>query len=286
MLLGDQGKFKPKEIEAEAALIAGLKSVKGQQSIHYSAESHSGQNSIDQKDFGFEMNLNGVYTWDSVGIPTLARKAYEHIPVTPAFLLEEPYDEEGPDGTKYNPHAIQPVRRFQWWGWLGTTGGYIAGNGYIYPFIDPDWQKHLNTQATLDMGRLNRFVRSIEWWKLVPSGMAGMKKLITKGEGLDSATNYVASAATQDGTMLIAYIPPAHDGRITVDLTVMKKRAWASWFDPSSGTMKKINGSPLSNWTAREFVVPGKNSKGDRDWVLVLRTDKYFNSLSPHPLQK
>lgn len=286
MLLGDQGKFTPTQVAAEAALIAGLKSVSNQLSTHYSAESFSGQNSVDQKEFGHEINLNGVYTWDSVGIPTLGRKAYAHTPVTPAFLLEEPYDEEGPDGTNYNPHATQPVRRFQWWGWLTTTGGYVAGNGYIYPFIDPHWQKHLSTQATLDMDRLNRFIKSIEWWKLVPSGMNGMRKLITKGEGSDTAMTYVPSAANPDGTLLVAYVPPASHGRITVDLTVMKKRVWATWLDPSSGTMKKVNGSPLSNWTSREFVIPGKNARGEWDWVLILRTDKYFNSLSRDALTR
>lgn len=286
MLLGDQGKFKPAEIEAERALIAGLKSVSNQQSVHYSAESLSGQNSVDQENFGHEMNLNGVYTWDSVGIPTLGRKAYSHTPVTPAFLLEEPYDEEGNDGTKYNPHATQPVRRFQWWGWLTTIGGYMAGNGYIYPFIDPHWQKHLNTQTTLDMYRLNRFIKSIDWWKLVPSGMDGTRKLVAKGEGADTANNYVAAAATSDGTLLVAYIPPSHNGKITVDLTVMKKRAWGTWLDPSSGTMKKINGSPLSNWTQREFITPGKNSRGEKDWVLILKTDRYFNSLSKDATMK
>jgi hypothetical protein len=78
----------------------------------------------------------------------------------------------------------------------------------------------------------------------------------------------------------VAYIPPAHNGKITVDVTVMNKRAWGSWLDPSSGMMKKINGSPLSKWTSREFVIPGKNSHGQNDWVLVLMTEKYFNSLS------
>ena len=270
MLLGDQGKFTPKQIEAEAALIAGLKSVQGQQSVHYSAESFSGQNSVDQKDFGHEMNLNGVYTWDSIGIATLGRMAYAHTPVTPAFLLEEPYDEEGPDGTKYNPHATQPVRRFQYWGWLTTTGGYVAGNGYIYPFIDPHWQQHLNTQAVLDMERLNSFIRSIEWWKLVPSGMNGMINLIPNGEGKDSSNNFVAAAANPDGSLLLAYIPPAHDGRITVDMRAIKGKYVANWFDPTSGKLKKIKRSAITSGH-RIFEVPGKNSMGEKDWLLVIR---------------
>jgi hypothetical protein len=264
MLLGDQGKFTSEQVEAEAALIAGLKSVAEQQSTHYSAESYSGQNSIDQADFGHEMNLNGVYTWDSVGIPTLAKMAYSHTPVIPAFLLEEPYDEEGPDGTKYNPHAIQPVRRFQYWGWLGTTGGYMAGNGYIYPFIDPQWQEHLNTNTTLDMGVLNKFIRSIEWWRLVPSGMDGMKNIIVEGEGKDSATNFIASAATKSGDIMIAYIPPAHGGKFKVDMSVIKGKVIAQWMDPSTGEKKMIK-----NFSNGRFTVPGKNKSGYDDWLLI-----------------
>jgi hypothetical protein len=273
MLLGDQGKFTPIQKEAEAALIAGLKSVSGQQSVHYSAESFSGQSSVDQVDFGHEMNLNGAYTWDSVGVPAHGRKAYQHTPVTPAFLLEEPYDEEGPDGNNYNPHATQPVRRFQWWGWLTTTGGYMAGNGFIWPFIDPYWKQHLNTNAVKDMGVLNKFIRSVEWWKLVPSGLDGMKNLITKGEGKDTSNSFVAASATMDGTLLVAYVPPAHVGSITVDLTALRGKIHASWLDPTDGTMKNIFGSPFSDKGDREFVIPGKNSGGENDWVLLLTTD-------------
>lgn len=269
MLLGDQGVFTPKQVEAEAALIAGLKSVPDQQSTHYSAESKSGQNSADQSDFGHEMNLNGVYTWDSVGIPTLAKMAYSHQPVIPAFLLEEPYDEEGPDGTKYNPHAIQPVRRFQYWGWLGTTGGYMAGNGYIYPFIDPQWQNHLNTKSTFDMRVLNKLIRSIEWWRLVPSGMDGMKNIIIEGEGKDSATNFIASAATKEGDMVIVYVPPAHDGKFKLDMSMMKGEVTAQWIDPSTGEKKKVKS--FANGT---FTTPGKNKSGYIDWVLMIRSKK------------
>jgi hypothetical protein len=114
MLLGDMGKFTAEQKIVEAALIEGLKSVPGQQSSLYSGEPGSGQNSADQADFGDEMTLNGVYTWGNVTVPHLGRLAYSRKPVLPAYLLEEPYDEEGPDGNKFNPNAVQPVRRFQW----------------------------------------------------------------------------------------------------------------------------------------------------------------------------
>jgi len=270
MLLGDMGRFTISQRNAEGALIRGLKSVSGQQSIFYSGEADSGQNSTDQKDFGDQMTLNGTYTWGHTSLPALGRLAYSHTPVIPAYLLEEPYDEEGPDGNHVNPHAIQPVRRFQWWGWLSTIGGYVAGNGYVWPFVEPHWRHHLDTPGARDMGRLNSFIKSITWWDLVPSGLNGMRNLITDGGGMDSDADYVSAAATPSGTLLVAYVPPAHAGDITVDLTGMGKTIEGTWFDPTSATNTKIPGSPFTNKGTRKFTPPGINSNGHHDWVLVL----------------
>jgi Protein of unknown function (DUF4038)/Putative collagen-binding domain of a collagenase len=271
MILGDRGYFNTEEKKVEAALIAGLKSVPGQQSAHYSAESGSGENSADQVDFGNQMTLNGVYSWGSVSIPALARLGYSHQPILPTFLLEEPYDEEGPDGNRFNPNAIQPVRRFQWWGWLSTIGGYISGNGYIWPFIKLHWwEKHLNSPGTFDMHKLNDFIKSVHWWDLVPSGMNGMRNLITYGGSKDSSTDYVAAAATADGTLLIAYVPPDHTGSITVDMTVLKEKVKAYWFDPTSGTLMAVSSSSFNNKGTQQFTPPGKNNSGYNDWVLKL----------------
>ncbi len=271
MLLGDMGSFNAQRKNAESALIKGLKSVPGQQSIHYSSEAGSGQNSTDQVDFADQITLNGVYTWDSVGIPKQGRHAYSLQPVLPAFLLKQPYDEEGPDGNRVNPHASQPVRRFQWWGWLSTIGGYISGNGYVWPFVDPQWKSHLDTQGSRDMGHLNSFIKSIPWWELVPSGLNGMRNLITSGDGDDSKQNYIAAAATPNGSFLVAYVPPAHQGEFTVNTTGMGDTIDASWYDPTSGVYLKLNDSPYNNKGTRRFTPPARNSVGQRDWVLVLR---------------
>ena len=99
----------------------------------------------------------------------------------PAFLLEGPYDEEGPDGTNVNGNATQPCRRFQWWSALSSIGGYMAGNGYTWPFNSGDWNTHLNTQTQQDNARLNAFLNSIEWYTLVPSGLGGIGTIITAG---------------------------------------------------------------------------------------------------------
>ncbi len=241
MLLGDKGQFTTEQAKAEAALIKGLKSVTGQRSVQYTAESNSGENAAENAQFGHEMTLNASYTWElKTPVPYLARKAYAHSPAMPSFLLEEPYDEEGPDGNNYNPNATQPVRRFQWWGWLSTTGGYVAGNAYIWQFIDPVWQQHLNTRGALDMARLNRFVKSIAWWKLVPSGLNGMKNIVTDQGNIDTAAAYVSAAAAKDGSLLVGYIPPAHTGSISIDMSVVRGKITARWFDPTNAKYSNI----------------------------------------------
>ena len=268
MMGGDLGDFDPAQSDVEGALLTGLKSVPGQQSVLFSAEWQSDWIATDQPTFGVSMTLNSVYSF-SGDVNDHGRRAYAYNPVEPAFLLEEPFDEEGPDGNGYNPSATQPVRRFQWWGWLSTIGGYISGNAYVIPFRAPAWRDHLDTQGSRDMGRLNAFIGSIAWYKLVPSGLNGMRTLITAGGSSVSSSDYVAAAAAPDGTLLVAYIPPDHSGPITVDMEAMGGPARARWFDPASGAYQDI-GTELPNTGTRSFTTPGNNSAGAQDWVLVL----------------
>ena len=146
MMGGDYGTppnpFTTEETSVESALLTGLKSVAGQRSALFSAEWTSESIATDQTDFGAMMTLNGAYSYSGYTVYH-GRRAYARNPVEPAFLLEEPYDEEGPDGTGGNPAATQPVRRFQWWGWLSTIAGYISGNGYVWPFNAPGFQAHV-----------------------------------------------------------------------------------------------------------------------------------------------
>jgi hypothetical protein len=272
MMGGDMGTFNTDQNNVESALLTGLKSVAGQQSIYFSAEWSSGMVATDQSDFGPAMTLNGVYSWEGY-VNLYGRHAYSHIPLEPAFLLEEPYDEEGPDGNGVNPNATQPVRRFQWWGWLSTTGGYISGNGYVWPFLAPDWQDHLDTQGSRDMGRLNTFINSIRWYKLVPSGLNGLRTLITAGGSDVTSSDYVSASATFDGTLLIAYIPPDHSGSITVDMTAMSDLTDARWFDPTNAAYINI-ATGLPNTGTEVFTPPGQNSTGENDWALILQTEQ------------
>jgi uncharacterized protein DUF4038/collagenase-like protein with putative collagen-binding domain len=262
---GDKGEFNAAEAAVESSLLQGMQGVGGQQSLQFSAEWSGDSIATDQPTFGKLMTLNGAYSWEG-SVVAQGRRAYAHEPTRPAFLLEEPYDEEGPDGNGVNPSATQPVRKFQWWGWLSTIGGYIAGNGYVWPF-KPGWESHLDTRGARDLARLNAFVRSIEWHRLVPSGLGGMKRLA--GGSPPGAGDHVAAAATPDGTLLVAYVPPVHWGAVAIDMTALSSPARARWFNPWSGAFTPI-GEGLPNDGVRRFTPPGDNGSDWSDWVLVL----------------
>lgn len=277
MMGGDMGtapnSFNTEQTEVERALLTGITNVPGQQSVQFSAEWSSESIATDQTNFGAAMTLNGVYSHSGY-VAYHCRRAYAHSPLRPAFLLEEPYDEEGLDGNGFNPAATQPVRRFQWWGWLSSIGGYISGNGYVWGFrtnnATVDWHNHLDTPGSRDMARLNAFMGTIAWYKLVPSGLNGMRVLVTDGGSSEYFVDYVTAAASPDGTLLVAYLPPAHNGPITVDMGVMSGPVDARWFDPTSAVYADI-GTGLTNAGSRSFTTPGDNSAGAKDWVLVLK---------------
>jgi hypothetical protein len=318
MMGGDMGTppdtFNGPQTAVENALLTGLKSVTGQQSVFFSAEWDSGSIATDQTSFGSQMTLNGAYAHTG-DVNTQGRRAYAHSPAEPSFYLEGPYDQEGRDGNGWNSAAIQPIRRFQWWGWLSTIGGYVVGNGYVWPFNAPGrqnmnwwgwlstiggyvvgkgqvwpfnapgWQNHLDTQCTRDMTRLNAFMRSIAWYDLVPSGLNGMRTIIAAGGSSVDSSNYVAAAADPDGTLMVAYIPPDHNGSITVDMGVMSGPSQARWFDPTNGSYTNI-GTTLPNSGGRVFTPPGKNRVGERDWVLRIETGKGAPTPIPSPSPK
>lgn len=269
MLGGDHGEFKPAQAEAERGLIEGL--IAGGQGGTLklrSAEWQSDTIGTDDPDFGQYVTLNGAYTFDGYSAHH-GRRAYTTTPVRPAFYLEGPYDEEHVDGTNVNPSASQPVRRFQWWGWLGAIGGQISGNGYVWPFHDEVWKQHLDTPGARDMAQLNAFIQSIAWHQLVPSGLGGQRELVTQAGSQEKARDYIAAAAALDGSLLVAYSPPERWGPFHVDLGAMRSPARARWLDPTTGKYQDA-GAHLPNTGPHPFNAPGKNASGKTDWVLVI----------------
>lgn len=274
MMGGDMGTapnlFDPSQTAVEQALIDGIRQVRGKRSLLFSAEWSSDSICTDQVPFGAFCSVNGAYSWTGAVTPHI-RRAYQRSPPMPAFLLEEPYDEEGRDGNGVNPHSIQPVRRYEWAGWLGGIAGYVAGNGYVWAFRPGEWDRHLGTQGARDLARLNAFVRSVAWNKLVPSGLAGTKSIVVAGGSMEGAPDWVPAAAARDGSLLVAYVPPGHHGPISVDMTVMSAPSRARWLNPAKDA--SVAAGVFPNAGVRTFAPPGDNGTGTNDWVLVIETE-------------
>jgi len=239
--------------------------------------------STTEKAFAPLMDLNAVYTYGIPGHPGTtygeAQTAYNDLPARPAYLKETGYENE-------NWIAGDPasVRKYQYWGVLGgATDGVFFGNRDIWEFATASWwsgfhfghspwQAALDSAGAFDMTRLGRLLDPLPWYDLVPSGLGGIKKLVTEGGGTFGQSDYVTAAATSDGKVLLAYIPPeTRSSSITVDITALKDSARAQWFDPTSGNYLEVSGSPFPNSGTRNFKIPGKNSAGAGDWVLLLQ---------------
>jgi hypothetical protein len=78
----------------------------------------------------------------------------------------------------------------------------------------------------------------------------------------------VAAAATPDGTVMVAYVPPAHTGSLLIDMTAMSGPAQARWFNPTTAAYTPIATFP--NTGTFTLTPPGDNGTGFHDWVLIL----------------
>jgi len=240
--------------------------------------------STDEKAFASLMDLNAVYTYGIPGHPGTtygeARAAYLDSPPRPAYLKEAGYENE-------NWIAGDPasVRKYEYWAILGgATAGAFFGNRDIWEFATSSWwsgftfghgpwQAALDSTGAFDMTRLGRLLDPLPWYNLVPSGLGGMKTLVTEGGGTYGQLDYVTAAATSDGSVLLAYVPPgtARSSSFTVDMTALRGSARAHWFDPTSASYLEIPGSPFPNVGTKSFKTPGKNSAGAGDWMLLLQ---------------
>ncbi len=240
--------------------------------------------STDEKAFTSLMDLNAVYTYGYPKHPGAtyveARKAYDFSPPHPAYLKETGYEDE-----KWVPGDRASVRKYEYGAILGgaTAGGFFGNRdiwGFAtetwwsgYSFGHEPWQKALDSPGTLDMVRLGQFLDSVAWYDLIPSGLGGMRKLVSEDGGTNQGSDQVTAAATADGRVLVAYVPAGSkvSSVVPIDVTALRGAARARWFDPTSGVFAEIPGGPFPNRGTRIFTTPGINAAGATDWVLLLQ---------------
>jgi hypothetical protein len=239
---------------------------------------HLGGISTDEKRLAGAMDLNGVYQY---GAPwRYVARAYAVLPTRPAFLVESAFEREHPRSD------LQPFRKAWWWSMASGASGVVWGNNFLwmceaargrYPakYSNADgtvssWAAERESPGSSEVLHLHGFFEGIPWERLVPSGVAGGgAELVTSGKG--SEDDRIVAAATAEGDLLVAYVPP--DGtaprRFGLDLSRFRRPARARWYDPSTGAFLPAR-LPQPVGGTVELETPGANGSGVNDWALLL----------------
>ncbi|MGO9765221.1 MAG: DUF4038 domain-containing protein [Myxococcaceae bacterium] len=228
------------------------------QTGHFSPNSTS----LDEAAFAKDMQLDAVYQYRT---PQAAcRKATAQLPPWPTFLVESGYENESIQG------SVPPSRKYLWWAALSCTAGVFSGSKPVWAF-EEGWEKALDSPGALDVSRMAGLLDSLPWQNLIPSGLLGMRPLVTAGGGAPGAQDEVVAAATEDGQWLLAYVPPG-TGRghrsFVLDVRALAGEATARWYNPWTGAF--LSAGQVPNQTPWWFTTPGDNGSGYDDWVLVL----------------
>jgi hypothetical protein len=248
---------------------------------------------ISTQQVGFRplMTMQAIYTYASMY--TTARAGYQYAPAAasgdgralpgiPGFLMETGYEGENWTGAG-DPASI---RKYHWWSLLsGATSGLIFGHRDIWNFAHGAtynsgfglsygrWQDALGSTGSRDMTRLAGLFASLPWWRLVPSELSGMRRLVPSANGTQSGApaNYVAAAADPAGSLALAFVPSNGTAAqtFTFDLRQMAGPALARWWNPTTGAFVAI-GTLANSAAAQSFTTPGNNGAGSNDWALVL----------------
>lgn len=252
-------------------ILAGIRDVGAEQlaTTHCSPE----RNGDDWLAFRPSLQLVGAYgygerTWSR------AAAAFAYTPATPAFLLEAGYEAEA-----HAPGDPASVRANAWWGQLETVAGQFYGHRDVWPFQTDTWNNNypygrghwrdaLAAPGARAMSRMAALLQMLAWYELRPSGQDGVKPLVVAGAGDGMAR--ASAAADPQGSLLVAYLPQAHPGSVTLDLSALNGPARARFWDPTSGQFVPLG--RFANKGPIEFERPGPNASGDSDWLLVLET--------------
>ncbi|HUJ44054.1 MAG TPA: glycoside hydrolase family 140 protein [Opitutaceae bacterium] len=212
------------------------------------AHCHGGSNPVEQYP-GSWLQIGTTYNYEIVHLHLLWD--YNRKPVLPYFLIESIYEGE------HNASAVQ-IRRQAYWSILCGEFGHVMGNHPIWDF-SAGWQAALDAPGSVAMMRWGKLFRSRPWYELIPDQE---HKTVTDGLGEFWGNDYVAAAATPDGSTLIAYLPSART--ITVNLAkLVKGRVNAWWFNPRTGGATAAGSFPTDG--GAQFTPPAEG-----DWVLVV----------------
>jgi hypothetical protein len=216
------------------------------------------------------LDVNMAYTYGASYLQ-VTKEYQRQDPVRPVILGETGYEDEPnaiellPDAKRGDLWTPYRIRRNAWWAILSGACGYCAGTR-LWRF-EPNWREVLNVKSSQQAPLIRRLLEPRPWWRLVPDME---HKLVTEGYGQWKQADHVGAALADDGSLAVAYLP--NGGAIQVAVDCLHGAVDASWFDPTSGQHRSVEGSPFENKGRRGFSPPSRNSAGDSDWVLLLQT--------------
>jgi hypothetical protein len=261
------GDYVPADNTRSSGFIAGLRSVSPARLC--TAEPVRDTRSSAKQPSGGNWDLNFVYVTE-VAYDQCLQGWNDN--VGPCFCGEPYYEwRTGPDIT------LRQVRASMWFAATYGSPLYCYGNERIWDFdtdLSGPGTGNSYTAALTNPGRLSyaahgAFLRTIEWWRLVPDSGA---TLVTAGRGTNGSESYV-TVAKSSGPQNLALIYVPNGGSITVALSGFSGSVTARWVDPASGATFTATGSPFAASGTHAFVASterGNNSASGPDWVLVL----------------
>lgn len=214
--------------------------------------------------------------WEGVRNYEIIAREYASVPTKPVIDGEPRYEDLGKDND-----AANVAQKGYWTGYDARNAAYHAvfagaaghayGNHAIWQFASPKvdrvdppitpgltWPEALQRPVSGQLRYLKELMLSRPYFTRIPD-----QSLVVGDSGRDAA--HVGATRDADGAYAMVYIP--HGQQVTIDLTRMAGPVIAWWFDPRTGTSKKLDGT-FKNTAAVTFIPPSSGS--EQDWVLVL----------------
>ncbi len=220
------------------------------------------------------LDANLGYTYGAAHPHTLPEYQRKD-PVRPFILGETGYEDEPnhierlPDAKKGDLWTPYLIRRNAWWAVLTGASGFCNGTRVCH--WEKNWRELLDVASARQTPLILKLFEKLPWWRLVPDTKHAF---VTAGFGEWKKADHVAAALASDGSVGVVYLPSARP--LTVDLSKLRGRPTARWFDPTNGASKPASemGAPAARQGPRDLTPPGKNAAGEADWVLVVESGR------------
>jgi hypothetical protein len=203
-----------------------------------------------------------------------------------AYLEASPLPAIQGDGYFYQGAGAnfdRAVRQDAWWALSSGARGVITGSEGIW-----QWQSTALALSASEnwfanvAGKVRAAFEGLNGWHLLIPDTSSL--LVTAGRGTHASafasggsggqyepaftSSYVSASLVPGGSLAVIYLP--NHATITVNQAKMAAGYGAKWMDPVTGVTTAATVGPTYN-----SAVPGTNSAGDPDWVLVLASPPY-----------